>query len=342
MSCPETDGAWAWVRYFLEVHLPRHRGVSPHTLLSYRAAFRQLRKYLFERWGPTRSRRLQLDDLQPQLLLDFLAWLESPQGGQVCASTRNVRLAALRGFFRCLELYCRTEDRARWERLRHLPQKRASGRTAQHLDQREVDCVFSQINLSRPEGFRDLALLAVLYNTGARVSEVAGLCRPDLNLGDSPSLRLRGKGRRERRCPVWLSTASLLRRYLEEFRPASSGSAFVFLNQRGQQLTRHGIGRRVVRYIQLASQIMPSLSSKRLSVHSFRHTTAIHLLESGAEMHVIKAWLGHRSTRSTDHYLDLNLLPQRELLARFAPPPRLGDEVLSEFDDDPESWLDRP
>lgn len=335
IDVPATDRAWPWVRYFLEHHLPVHRGVRPNTLASYRTAFRQLRRYVYQRLGERAGRELPLEALEPRLVLDFLAWLQSHEGGRVGTATRNVRLAALRSFFRCLQLYCPASERSRWERLRHLPEKRAPRPTAQHLDVHEMNHVFAQVCFSRPEGLRDLALLALLYNTGARASEVAGLRRRDLSFGDFPMARLQVKGGREHRCPLWPSTASLLQRYMRENGPASGP---VFLNQRGGALTRHGIARRVARYLAQAAQSMPSLASKKLSTHSFRHTTAIHLLQCGADMHVIKAWLGHRSTRSTDHYLDLNLQSQRDLLARFAAPTPLQQVI-----DQPQNvddWLD--
>lgn len=341
MNAPDnTDRAWPWVRFFLETYLVRHRGVSRNTLLSYRTAFRLFRRFLEAHHGRVRSRELKLDELQPALVLEYLAWLQSKEGGSAGISTRNVRMAALRSFFRCLELYSPAPDRVRWERFRHLPQKRAPRPVTHHLDLSEVDAVFAQIDLSRREGLRDVALLAMLYNTGARASEAAGVRLADLSLDSPPTVRLRCKGKHERRCPLWPSTAAILRRYWDACRGSDRPDRCLFLNQRGQPLTRHGIARRVARYITLAAQNLPSLRSKRLSVHSFRHTTAVHLLESGADMHVIKTWLGHRSTRSTDHYLDLNLQAQRELLARFSPPPLL-DRLMGPGEADPDDWLNQ-
>ena len=332
---PKTDRLWPWVRYYLEHHLPVHRGGRANTQATYRAAFRRLREYLYFRFGRRAASDLTLEAVDPQLVLDFLGWLQTPEGGRNGASTRNARLATLRSFFRCLELYCPAGERPRWQRLRLLPDKRTPKPVAQHLEVHEMDQVFAQTDPSRPIGLRDLALLAVLYNTGARASEVAGLQRHDLTFGESPMARFRCKGGREHRCPLWPATVLLLRRYLDE---TGTTTGPVFLNQRGGRLTRSGIARRVAHYVGHAGDAMPSLRTKRLSTHSFRHSTAIHLLESGADMHVIKAWLGHRSTRSTDHYLDLNLQNQRELLSRFAPPSQL--KGLMEQSEDNENWLD--
>lgn len=339
---PEETRAWPWVRFFLEEYLPRHRGSSPQTVQSYRTAFRQLLTFLRHKLGPGPARKVELERLDSGLVLDYLSWLESSEGPGVSAGTRNLRLAALKSFFRCLELYGRPEEKGRWERLRHLPQKRAARPSVDHLELREVDQIFALLDPGQPDGFRDLTLLTVLYNTGARASELAAIRCTDLFLDEPASIRLRGKGRSERRCPLWPVTVSLIRRYCAEFRrsPRASDAAFLFINQRGQRLTRYGIGRRVGHYLALAAEQLPELKRKRLSTHSFRHTTAIHLLEHGAEIHVIKAWLGHRSVRSTDHYLDLNLQSHRDLLARFGPPPSLPSTDTGSDEDD-ESWLDR-
>ena len=331
---PESDRIWPWVRYFLQCYLPVHRGARANTVASYRVTFRQFRRYLYARIGERSARDLPLEALEPKLVLDFLGWLQTAEGGGVKASTRNVRLAALRSFFRCLELYRPEDDRARWERLRHLPQKRTARPSNDHLEVRELNRVFAQIKISYREGLRDLALLTVLYNTGARTSEVAGLRWQDLIWDEPASVQLQGKGSRPRRCPLWESTVIVLKKLFEKLTPAADSR--IFINQRGGALTRHGIGRRITHYINLARATTPSLSGKRLSTHSIRHTTAIHLRESGADMHVIKAWLGHRSTRSTDHYLDLDLRAQRELLTRFSPPSVLQQLVPKTTDD----WLD--
>lgn len=335
MTIPDSDRAWPWVRYFLEHYLPLQRGVRSNTVASYRVAFRQLRRHLYREIGRRATQDLALNDIEPQRVLKFLAWLQSSEGGQVSTSTRNVRLAALRSFFRCLQLYCSQVDPAHWERLRLVPEKRCPRQPAHHFEVAEINHVFSQIDPCKREGLRDLALLALLYNTGARASEAAGLHRTDLRFGALPTARFRCKGGRQLACPLWPSTASLLRRYLDA---TGTKSGPVFLNQRGGALTRHGIHRRVTAYVALAAKSMPTLLGKSLSTHSFRHTTAIHLLESGADMHVIKAWLGHSSTRSTDHYLDLNLQKQRDLLARFSPPAALQqiDKPAQKTDD----WLD--
>lgn len=352
MKLPDDSQLWSWVRHYLEVHIPRHLGFSRHTQSSYRIAFRRLLHFLSQYRGPRWARRARLKTLDSALLLDFLSWLESPKGGAVSPQTRNCRLAGLRSFFRFLELHRPAEEAVHWRRLRHLPFKRTVHPATDHLEFAELERVFAAVSLDTGEGFRDLALLAFLYNTGARAEEVAGLRKAGLLLDELPSARLLGKGSRERVCPLWTSTAGLLRSYLEHHRrpPRSGAEPFVFINQRGDRLTRFGLGRLVSKYIETAATTTPSLRKKRLSTHSFRHTTAIHLLESGADVNVVKAWLGHRSVQSTGRYLDLNLENHRKTLAAMPVPlalshwqePQTNDQESSEADsDDITAWLDR-
>lgn len=343
MKPPEGEVLWPWVRFFLEEHLPVQRGVSPNTVASYRTGFSQFKRFLLGRMSRAAMNGFELSSFEPALLLEFLGWLEDPQGGLgVSATTRNVRAATMRSFARFLELYSSTqEETTRWFRLRHLPAKREMRRKADHLERRELERVFEAIPSTSPDGFRDLTLLAFLYNTGARASEVAGLRRADLRLDSrSPSARFMAKGQTVRGCPLWRITADLLERYLKDFRrrPSPAAEAFVFINQRGGRLTRSGVARRVQHYIGLAGQTTPSLRAKRLSVHSIRHTTAVHLIESGADIHVVKTWLGHRSTRSTDRYIDMELEPQRQLLERFVPPAALSTPASARADD--AIWLE--
>lgn len=350
---PDSEGVWPWVRYFLEVYLPRHRGASPHTIASYRTAFRLLLRFLLQRSSPKLAKAFSLEELQPAILLEFLGWLESAKGRRVRASTRNCRLAALRTFFRFLELHRGLLEVAQWQRLRQLPFKRAAKSATEYLEPYELDAVFGQVPAHTPDGFRDLALLALLYNTGARAAEIAGARRSNLLLGELPSIRLICKGRRERVCPLWQPVAVLLHQYLESHRrpPRPGHEAFIFINQRRSRFTRYGVGHIVEKYLRRANKTVPSLRLKKLSAHSFRHTTAIHLLESGADINVIKAWLGHRSTESTSHYLDLSLESHRAVLENLSPPaalgrvaetlPPLGQSLTDGGADDLDGWLDK-
>ena len=345
MKLPNDEIFWSWARYFLEEYLPLQRGVSSHTIATYRTAFRQFKQFLDEQLGQSESRGFKLSSTQTEILLDFLAWLTQPKprGLGVSATTRNLRLAALRSFFRFLELYSAGDDN-QWRRFRQLPTKREVRKTADYLEPCEIELLFKVIPADSADGFRDLTLLAFLYNTGARASEAAGLRTADLHLsGPSPTARFLAKGQVVRQVPLWGTTAELLARYMTEFRrrPLLKAKAFVFINQRGGHLTRWGVGRRLSYYLAEAAKSSRTLRAKKLSTHSIRHTTAIHLIESGVDVHVVKTWLGHRSISSTDHYLEMDLEPQRDLLASFTPPSILNRHLKSEPTDECiKDWLD--
>jgi site-specific recombinase XerD len=343
---PDSSCVWPWVRYFLETHLPKHRGASPNTVASYRGAFRLFLRFLRQRSG-ARARSIVLHELEPALILDFLFWLEDRKGRHVSASSRNCRLSALRSFFGFLELHRDREEATRWQRLRQVPFKKVLRTVVEHLEPCEIEFVLAEVPTHTADGFRDLTLLALLYNTGARASEIALARCSAVRLEALPAIRLLGKGRRERVVPLWRPVAQLLQRYLEHYRrsPRSGHADFLFINQRRAHLTRHGVGRIVEKYLGLAARTTPGLRLKKLSAHSFRHSTAIHLLRSGADINVIKAWLGHRTTTSTSRYLDLDLESHRGVLETFQPPSLLDKAAgtpgvsSSRPEDDLEHWL---
>lgn len=322
---PKSKLLWPWVQFYLEVHLPSHRGLSPNTIDSYRTAFRKLRDFLEQRSNTTSPTASQLETLKPDLLLEYLEWLERGGGKPVSVATRNQRLAALKSFFAFLELYCDQTDATLWQRLRKLPFKRTRKARIDYLESDEMAMLLQQVPRDEQDGFRDFTLLALLYNTGARASEVALLQKSDLMLAEPPTIRVIGKGNKVRLCPLWLDAAQLLEHYMREHRrrPLPGHEQFVFINQRGEHLTRFGIGRIVAKYLKRAAQRNQKLVGKRLSTHSIRHSTAIHLLQAGAELNVIRTWLGHASMSSTSHYLDLNLETQRDMLTKFTAPPSL-------------------
>ena len=170
-----------------------------------------------------------------------------------------------------------------------------------------------------------------MYNTGARADEVAHTKISSLSLEGNLQVRIWGKGDKERICPLWPSTARLLKTYVGKYRrtPQKGSEDYLFINQRGQSLTRFGVWDIVKKYLQAAAKKNKRLEEKHLSAHSLRHTTAVHLLESGVELNLIKAWLGHASISTTSRYLDVDLKKKREVLTKFAPP----NYVVSFFDE---------
>ena len=205
------------------------------------------------------------------------------------------------------------------QRILSIPFKRTSLREIEHLELAEIQAILSSIDRSTRSGRRDHVLLNFMFNTGARVGEVVGLQACDLFLDPPASVCLRGKGRKERRCPLWPETARSLCLHLEECRIAWHDKQSVFRNHRGQPLSRFGVRFILQKHVRKAATGVPSLKRKRLHPHSMRHSTAVHLLRSGVDLSTIANWLGHASINTTSRYLTLDLEAKRQALDKAKP-----------------------
>ena len=205
----------------------------------------------------------------------------------------------------------------RASQLQAVPLRRVDHPTVPYLEKAEIDAVLATPDRRRRLGQRDYALLLFLYNTGARADETAHLTRGALDLGRPASVRILGKGRKMRLCPLWDHTAQILRDLLGG-RLDGPAETPVFLNVRGQSLTRFGIHAVVERAVARAATRMPSLNTKRISPHSVRHTTAVHLLRAGVDINTIRAWLGHVSLETTNRYAEVDLEMKAKALAACA------------------------
>jgi integrase/recombinase XerD len=310
--------------------------VSPHTLLSYRDSLKLLLK--FAAGNKADPSRLAVEDLTVERITAFLQSLETRRHNRV--STRNVRLSAIHSFFRYLGGEC-PEHLAQARRILAIPFKRTGCREIAHLDFEEIQAVLEAVEIGRPNGHRDLALLSLMFNTGARVSETVGLQIEDLCLSAPFSVLLRGKGRKERTCPLWPETARFLQVLIDRRDVPAAQSGPVFLNARGGRLTRFGIRAILNKYVATAAQHYPSLRKKRLHPHSVRHSAAIHLLRSGVDLSTIAHWLGHVSVNTTNKYLSIDLEAKREALAK-AKPLLNGNRRLADWRKDPNliAWLE--
>jgi integrase/recombinase XerD len=314
------------LRAFFADHLPRLRGLSPHTIGSYRDSLTLLLRFMqSHRARPIE--RLDLPDIDAADIVAFLDHLEQERNNT--ESTRNVRLAALHSFFRFAAL----EDPQQFERSQRIlsiPFKRARQRIVDYLEYDELRAVFDAVDRSTRSGRRDYALLVTMFNTGARVQEVLDTRAHDLQLIKPFQVRLHGKGRKERICPLWPQTADVLREFCTENDVDLRTAAPVFLNARGRPLTRFGVRYIMAKYADRARPTCPTLERKRLHPHTMRHSTAVHLLKSGVDMCTISHWLGHASVNTTNRYAVVDLEMKRQALARAVPP-----------DDDsepPEAW----
>jgi len=308
----------AIVRDYFTDHLPRLRGVSPHTIHSYRDSLVLLLRFLSAR----RKRpvaELDLMDLDPPGILAFLSYLEQERKNG--AATRNVRLSAIHALFHFVASR-NPEHLELTQRILGIPFKRAPQRAIDYLEYEEIEAIMKAIDRTTPQGSRDYALLASMFNTGARVQEIADLRGCDLQLTKPFQLRLFGKGRKERYSPLWPQTAAVLRTFCKERTLDLRSEARVFVNNRDEPLTRFGIRYILARCLNRASQDVPNLRKKRLHPHSMRHSTAVALLKAGVDLSTISHYLGHASPTTTNRYAKVDLEMKRQAIARVKPVPR--------------------
>jgi integrase/recombinase XerD len=304
------------LRAFFSDHLPRLRGLSPHTIHSYRDALTLLLRFM-----TTHRRRsvaeLDLIHIEAEDVIAFLDFLEEERHNTI--ATRNVRLAALHAFFRYVAVKD-PEQLSRSQRILHIPFKRAGQRPIEYLEYDEIQAVLGAVDRSTPAGRRDYALLAMMFNTGARVQEVLDIRAYDLQLIKPFQVRLLGKGRKERLCPLWPQTAAVLSDLCAENQLDPRAPVPVFLNHRGEPLSRFGVRYILAKYVEHARAAAPTLNDKRLHPHSMRHSTAVYLLKSGVDLSTIGQWLGHASVNTTNKYATVDLDMKRQALACAEPP----------------------
>lgn len=303
------------LRDFFSDHLPRLRGMSGHTVLSYRDSLRLLLCFVASRRGGSVS-DLDIEHLGPQEIIDFLHHLE--QERQSTASTRNVRLAAIHAFFRYLS--ARDPERIeQCQRILGVPFKRAQARPVEYLEYEEIEAILGTIDRSATDGRRDYALLVTMFNTGARVQELLDLRVSDLQLDKPFQVRLVGKGRKERICPLWPQTATVLSDWLESRTVDRRSVERLFLNHRREPLTRFGVRYILAKYCSCARNTTSTLAGKRLHPHTMRHSTAVHLLKAGVDLVTISHWLGHASINTTNRYATVDLDLKRQAIAKAKP-----------------------
>lgn len=302
------------VQDFFLRRLVAQRGASARTIESYRDAFELLFGFVEDRTGKPPS-ALQLADLDAPFVLDFLDHLETERGNSV--RTRNARLAAIHSFMR----YASIRDPASLpttQRVLAIPAKRFDRPVLGYLTREQVTAILAAPDRGTWSGHRDAVLLATAYNTGARVSELTGLQVRDVLLDRQTAVHLHGKGRKQRAIPLWKNTATELRGWLHRIN--SAPDAPVFPNRAGAPLTRSGVRDRLNRAVAIAEQRCPSLHGQHITPHTLRHSTAMHLLQSGTDLAVIALWLGHSSPAITHQYLEADLATKEAALQRLADP----------------------
>ena len=298
---------------YFTLRLIGQRQASPHTVASYRDAFKLLLAFAAQQTGRPPS-RLQLEDLDAKLIGAFLDHLETERANAV--RTRNARLAALHSMFRFAALR-HPEHAALIARVLAIPPKRTQRAIVQFLSEDEIDALLASPDRSRWIGRRDHALLLVAIETGLRVSELVGLRCQDVALGSGAHVRCFGKGRKERLTPLSRRTATRMRGWLQERKAAPPDP--VFPARHGGALSRDAVARLLKKHTAAATATCPALKSKTVSPHVLRHTAAVNLLQAGVDRSVIALILGHESVETTQMYLHADLATKERALARTAP-----------------------
>jgi integrase/recombinase XerD len=299
-------------RYFTE-RLMRQRNVSANTIASYRDTFRLLFLFVQERLRKPPS-ALLLDDLDAPLIGAFLTDLEVRRG--VGIRTRNLRLTAIRSFFRFLS-FEEPAHSAMIQQVLAIPDKRHDKRHVHFLTRPEIEAILAAPDQTTWLGRRDYALLLVAAQTGLRLSELTGLDRDAVHLGTGAHVRCVGKGRKERCTPLTTLAQRALRSWLNE--PPRKGAALLFPNVHGGRLSSDSVQSLLAKHVSAATEKCPSLASKHVSPHVLRHTAAMELLQAGVDCSVIALWLGHESIETTQTYLHAHLALKEKALTKLKP-----------------------
>jgi len=299
---------------FFELRLPLERRVSEDTRDSYAYAFKLFLTYASARLNVAPS-QLAVEQIDAPLVVAFLHDLETTRGNG--ASSRNVRLAAIKCFMHFLE-YRVPSALEPIRRILAIPFKKTESRLVQHLSVEEMQAILDAPVPTTWAGIRDRALLHLCYAGGLRVSELIGLRLDDLTLQPHASVLVRGKGRRERCLPLWKTTTTALRAWL-----AVRGTARVpelFVNARGAAFTRSGIEYILRKHVQTARQRCPSLATKRVFPHLLRHTCALTVLQATKDLRKVSLWLGHAHMQTTEMYTRADPSVKLEALESMMPP----------------------
>ena len=299
-------------RYFTE-RLRRQRDVSANTIASYRDTFRLLFTFAQARLRKPPS-ALALDDLDAPFIGTFLIDLETKRGAS--AKTRNLRLTAIRSFFRFAS-FEEPAHSALIQRVLAIPSKRHDKRQVHFLTRPEIEAILVEPDQSTWLGRRDRTLLLVAAQTGLRLSELTGLDRQAVHLGTGAHVRCIGKGRKERTTPLTAIAQRALKAWLKE--PARRGATALFPNMHGKRLSADSVQALLAKHVRAASAKCPSLAAKRVSPHVLRHSAAMELLQAGVDCSVIALWLGHESIETTQTYLHAHLALKEAALAKLKP-----------------------
>src|SRR5437667_7826706 len=320
-----------WLPRFFSQYLQQNRNVSPHTIAAYRDTFRLLFRFLKQQAGLGSPADMDLKLFTPEWVLAFLNHLEKERGNT--ARSRNARLAAIRCFVHYVHDLLGPDLPEPTRLILSIPPKRHTRPVLGFLTRPELEAILGAVDDSW-SGRRDHLLFLLLYNTGARVSEILGLRVRDVLATGLRHLALHRKGRKERTVPLWRSTQTRLRQWIKANNPESN--APLLPNRFGQPLTRSGAAWQLRELVRRAAKKVSSLQQRRITPHTFSHTTAMHLLQEGCLPQIMALWLGHESLNTTHDYVEADLDMKRQALDLLGAPKRrrtsrLPDDALLRF-----------
>jgi site-specific recombinase XerD len=316
---------------FFTERLMQQKQASPHTIASHRDTFRYLLRFTEKRLRKPPS-RLTLKDIDAPLIAAFLNDLQKSRS--ISSRTRNLRLTAIRSFFRYAALEAPTHSH-QIQRVLAIPGQRFNRALIHFLSREEVDALLAATERDTWSGRRDHALLMVAVQTGLRLSELTGLKREDVVIGTGAHVRCTGKGRKERCTPLAKQTRAVVKSWLKELDKANT--EILFPNAQGGRLSGDGVRYILSKHVATASKTCPSLLRKKITPHVLRHTMAMELLQAGVDLAVIALWLGHESVETTQIYLHANLALKESILAKSKsssggkPCPYKPDDKLMAF-----------
>lgn len=302
-----------YLSIFLTDYLPKQRGISQNTIRSYRDCFKLLLKY-FQCEKGINIDRITLRDIDRALVLDFLSWLEKERNCSI--ATRNQRLAAIESYFKYISAD-NPELLYHSQQIGSIRLKKSPRPVIFYLTVDSMKKLLGVIDTSTQKGRRDLAMLSLLYDSGARVQELIDLKAEDVHLGNFPSVDVVGKGNKHRTIPLTEATGNILAKYINEFRldlPQTQCKP-LFLNKFGNRFTREGITYTLQKYAALANALDPGIP-QNITPHILRHTKSMHLIEAGVDLVSIRDFLGHVDISTTDIYAKTNVEEKRKALAK--------------------------
>jgi site-specific recombinase XerD len=312
--CKPSEFSSLLQRFFTD-RLLQQRNASPRTIAAYRDAFRLFFKYA-EKQHKKSASQFTLNDFTATVVLEFLAYLEADRRNTI--RSRNSRLTAFRSFARFIALQCPPAINNAQQVLA-IPTKKFEKPMLGFLSREEVRALLIAPEASSWSGQRDRVMFTVLYNTGARVSELLDLHVADVRLaGGCSSVLLHGKGRKQRTVPLWKETATLIRQWIQK--QSLTPDRVLLPNRRGARMTRSNVAERLALAVVAATPACPTLKGRQITPHTFRHSTAMHMLQSGVDITVIALWLGHESPVTTHGYLEADLEMKRRAIDAVNPP----------------------